>query len=110
MNKKRSIIVIILVFIIVIGIIFYFLNYKKTDESDKTLKKAALDYFDKYVSVYSGSFNYKITLKDLKESQNGYNLENYEKCNDENTYVIITINNINGKVEKTEIQKKCKKG
>lgn len=108
MNKKVSKIIIIVILIIVIGIgVYFFISSKGDTSSDKALKDAALDYFDKYVSVYSASSAYNITLKDLKEAEEDYNLKDYEGCNEEKTYVIVTINNTNGKVIKTEIKKNC---
>lgn len=93
--------------LLAVGVVWFLYHKKGDDENNKVLKEAALDYFDKYVSVYSASSAYKITLKDLKKAETSYDLKMFEKCDDENTYVIITINNANGKVIDTEIRKKC---
>ena len=106
MNKKVIVIVIVLIVLIGIGG-YYFITIRDDGTKDKVLKDAALDYFDKYVSVYSGSSAYKVTLKDLNEAEEDYNLKDYEGCNEDKTYVIVTIDSVNGKVIKTEIRKKC---
>ena len=106
MNKKVIMVVVVLVVLIGIGV-YYFMTTRDDGTNDKVLKTEAIDYFDKYVSVYSGTSAYNVTLKDLKESDEDYDLKDYEGCNEEKTYVIVSIDSTNGKVIKTEIKKNC---
>ncbi len=104
MNKK--VLIITLLIVLLAGSIYFFLNIGKEDnKSDKVLKEAALDYFDKYVSVYSGARAYDITLQKLIAKD--YKLEEFKNCNKEKTYVRLIIDQTNGKVIKAEIVKRC---
>ena len=106
MNKKVIIIIAIVLLVLACGVGYYmYENSKQGESDDRVLVEAALDYFDKYVSVYSGSSAYTITLKDLKEKN--YQLDKFTGCDENKTYITITIDTANGKVIETEIEKKC---
>jgi len=112
-NKKGNIglvIFVILLVIFVIGIIgFLIIDNQNNQKIDKAMKKASLDYFDKYVSVTSNSLGNKITLEDLENASEDYNLKALEGCNGKKTYALITIDPSNSKVKSVEIKKNCKK-
>lgn len=111
---KTGIIILIVVLVIIgIGVAFLFISDKQeTNKVEKAMKQPAINYFNNYMSVNSGSSAYKITLGMLKEANsNGenYDLKALDGCSDEKTYALITIDPTNGKVKSTKITKNCKK-
>ena len=84
-NKKGNIglVIFIIVLVVLVGGIIGFLivDNQKNQKIDKAMKKAALDYFDKYVSVTSSSLGNRITLEELKKAPEDYNLKDLEGCN-----------------------------
>lgn len=113
-SKKGKLGLIIFIVILVLGaigaLVYYIHDYQNTKKIETAMKKPALDYFDKYVSVNSGANAYKVTLGMLREAnQDGeaYNLKALEGCDNEKTYATITVDYNDGSVKSVEFQKKC---
>lgn len=115
-KKKKSLLSIIIIFVIIIllglaALGIYTWNNDNNLKLEKAFKEPALDYFDKYMSVGTGASAYTVTLADLrKANENGenYNLNNFDKCDNEKTKATISLNYSNGKVNKVEIKLSCK--
>lgn len=110
---KLSMLIILIVIILIAVLAFgiYMWNKSNNEKLKESLKEPALDYFDKYMSVGTGTSAYAITLDDLKNAnKNGenYNLKGFEKCDGQKTQAIISINYSNGEVDKVEIKLSCK--
>ena len=110
-NKKGLIIIILLLVVCLFFVIWFWINKSNTEKLEKLMEKPVLDYFEKYVSVNSGSSAYKVTLGMLKEAnQEGekYNLAKLTNCSNEKTYGIVSIDFATGKITDTKIKINCK--
>ena len=105
MNKIGKIIVLIVILAIGGYFIYNQLNNKNNYES--IIKKYSEDYFTKYISINESQSTYKITLNDLENSSENYDLKSLNKCDKEKTYANVTVDFKTGNPKKVEVQLKC---
>ena len=105
MNKIGKILIVIIV--LTIGGYFIFINLNSSNNLEDKIKKASSDYFEKYISTNETMSAYKVTLKELIESGENYDLNELNKCDKEKTYAVISIDYKTGSPKKVEVELKC---
>ncbi len=110
-NMKIVIIAIICVVVLALAGGYIFMNKQNDTNLEKDLKGPVSDYFDKYMSVYSGTSAYKVTLQMLKDANDEgetYNLKPFAKCNYDKTYATVQVDFATGGIKNIEYKFDCK--
>lgn len=105
MNKIGKLL--ILLIIIAIGGYFAFTSLNSSKKLEEKIKVASSDYFEKYVSTNETMSAYKVTLNELIESGEDYDLNELNKCDKEKTYAVMSIDYKTGSPKKVEVELKC---
>ena len=107
--KKTKIIIFIIIIVatLAFGGFYFYSKEQNNKELEKIIVPIAEDYFDKYISTNTGSNTYKISLKDLREAPDVYDLTKFSSCKDD-TSIDVVIDYKTGKVVKTIVELNCK--
>lgn len=107
--KKIKIIIFIIIIVVTLafGGFYFYSKEQNNKELEKNIIPIAKDYFDKYMSTNTSSNTYKVTLEDLKNAPETYDLTKFSSCNND-TFVDLVIDFKEGKIIKTIVKLNCK--